>query len=289
MILKIYKPIKENNIIVSYEILTKDHLYSRGSQRYKVSYICDGIECKTPNKVYVITREHLNEKRSKTVNDKIQICRSCQTTGENNPRYGDNRTWEQILGKEKSDKNKDILREKFKLKNPSKNEKVKIKKNQIIINYKNVSGYVNEFGFKLCDIEGDNKFAKLKLKCSNDHTFEILYNSFRVKKICRYCYYESIRIPHDESEMFESYSKVVRSMTRFTFNKNRDIIDPNGLKKNNSRKYHIDHIYSISDGYINNVDPKIISSVKNLRIIDSFENLRKGKKSEITLEELIDC
>lgn len=288
MITGVYKPIKENKKIVSYMILDINDLYNKGSQRYKVTYKCDGINCKNPDKIYAITREHLNEKRSKTVNDKIQICRSCQITGSNNPRYCDNRSWEEILGKERSDRNKENYRKKFIINNPSKNEDIKKKKNQIIINFDNVSKYVSKIGFTLCSIEGDNKFAKLSLICKNNHKFEIQWTSFRVQRnTCRRCYYDSIRIPFEEIELFETYSKTVRSLTRFIFSKNKKIIDPNGLKELDSKRYHIDHIYSISDGYLNDVDPKIIASVANLRVIDSLENLKKGKRSDITLESLL--
>jgi hypothetical protein len=288
MIIGVYKPIKENKEITSYRILIIDDLYNKGSQRYKVTYKCDGINCKTPDKIYAITREHLSEKRSKTVNDKIQICRSCQTTGSNNPRYCDNRSWEEILGKERSDKNKENYRNRFINNNPSKDVSVKKKKNQIVINFDNVNKYVSSIGFTLCNIEGDNKFAKLSLICKNNHRFEIQWASFRSQKnTCRSCYYESIRIPFEEIEIFETYSKTVRSLTRYTFSKNKKIIDPNGLKELDSKRYHIDHIYSISDGYLNDIDPKIIASVANLRVIDSLENLKKGKRSDITLESLL--
>ena len=106
--------------------------------------------------------------------------------------------------------------------------------------------------------------------------------------MCRYCYYDSIRIPFDEIELFETYSKTVRSLTRFTFNKNKNIIDPDGLKELDSKNYHIDHIYSISDGFLNNIEPKVIASVNNLRVINKTENLKKGKKSNLTIEKLMD-
>ncbi len=288
MIIGIFKPVKENKKIIGFSILNVSDLYNKGSQRYKVSYKCDDINCKTPYKIYSITREHLNEKRSKTVNDKIQICRSCQTTGENNPRFGDNRTWEQMLGKEISDKNKEVYRKKFIENNPSKQDIVKIKKGQIIINYEYVSNYLNKYNFKLNYIEGENKFAKLNITCDNNHMFDIKYTNFGKNKcLCRYCYYDSIRIPFDEIELFETYSKSVRSLTRFAFNKNKNIIDPDGLKELDSKNYHIDHIYSISDGFLNNIEPKVIASVNNLRVINKIENLQKGRKSGMELSELL--
>jgi len=50
--------------------------------------------------------------------------------------------------------------------------------------------------------------------------------------------------------------------------------------------YHIDHIFSISDGFKNCIIPSVVSCYKNLRIISGNKNLIKCAKSEITKEEL---
>jgi hypothetical protein len=131
MIICVYKPIRIDGIIDNYEIVNHDSIYQKGSYFYRVVYKCDGKNCKNKNKLYSINRDKLSEKRSKTVNEKIQICRSCQTIGENNPRYGDNRKWEEIYGKEKSDNLKIEISNRFKgNKNPSKNPDIIKKKNE---------------------------------------------------------------------------------------------------------------------------------------------------------------
>ncbi len=290
MIISVYKPIKEKKIVVMYEILSSsESIYNIGSQRYKVIYKCDKSNCKTPDKLYSISREHLNEKRSKTVNDKVQICRVCQTTGSNNPRYGDNRTWDELYDKETSKKlRKNLSDRSIGDNNPSKKDYVKIKKGQKIINFESVKEEFDKINYKLNSIIGDNKFSSICVTCDNDHEFTIKYVNFNKNKcLCRYCYYDSIRIPFEQIKEFEKYSRVVRSLTRGVFNRNKKIIDPNGLKEVDSKKYHIDHIYSISDGFMNDVNPKIISSVYNLRVISQDDNLSKGKNSEITLEKLL--
>jgi hypothetical protein len=50
--------------------------------------------------------------------------------------------------------------------------------------------------------------------------------------------------------------------------------------------YHLDHMYSITEGFKDNVAPKIIGSIYNLRFIDHKENCSKGTKCSITLEKL---
>lgn len=52
--------------------------------------------------------------------------------------------------------------------------------------------------------------------------------------------------------------------------------------------YDLDHKYSIYNGFINNIDPKIIGHYKNLEILESKINRNeKGKKSSISLVELL--
>lgn len=47
-----------------------------------------------------------------------------------------------------------------------------------------------------------------------------------------------------------------------------------------------DHLYSVSEGYKNNIDPKIISHPANCEIIPHRKNQNKHKTSSITLDEL---
>jgi transposase len=51
--------------------------------------------------------------------------------------------------------------------------------------------------------------------------------------------------------------------------------------------YHLDHKFSIIEGFKNNVKPEIIGNIKNLEFIPWKENLNKRAKCSITLEELI--
>jgi hypothetical protein len=53
------------------------------------------------------------------------------------------------------------------------------------------------------------------------------------------------------------------------------------------KEYHLDHIYSVYDGFINNIDPKIISSLPNLQIIEKKINLKKSSNSWQSLEQLL--
>lgn len=294
MILNVWRPktksINGKQIIISYSIVDIDDIYSSGSSNFRVVYKCDGVNCKNRDKIYSISRQHLNEKRSKTVNEKVQICKSCQMIGEKNPNFGNNKSWVDNYGEEKAIKLKNNLSlRSLGDNNPSKKDFVKNKKGQFIINYDNVNKYIKSFNLNLNSIDGDNKKAILNISCDKGHKFNIIWSSIRNRvNNCRYCYYESIRVPFDQINKFEKYSRKVRSLTRFVFNKNKSLIDIDGLKSLYPSDYHIDHIYSISDGFLNNIDPKIISSVNNLRVITKVENLKKGRNSNLTLEKLLE-
>jgi len=51
-------------------------------------------------------------------------------------------------------------------------------------------------------------------------------------------------------------------------------------------KYHLDHKYSIIEGFKNNINPNIIGDIKNLEFIPWLENIKKRTKCSITVEEL---
>jgi transposase-like protein len=51
--------------------------------------------------------------------------------------------------------------------------------------------------------------------------------------------------------------------------------------------YHLDHKFSISEGFKNNIAPKIIGDIKNLEFIPWEQNIKKRTKCSITIEELI--
>jgi hypothetical protein len=53
------------------------------------------------------------------------------------------------------------------------------------------------------------------------------------------------------------------------------------------RHNHLDHILSIVDGFKNKIQPEIMGSIHNLRIIPGQANRHKGYRSEITVEQLL--
>lgn len=80
-----------------------------------------------------------------------------------------------------------------------------------------------------------------------------------------------------KDDSFEQYKKLVRRLT--TVVKNIfNIHAPPGS--------HVDHRYSLHDGYRHGVPAYLISSKENLQILSAMDNLKKGSSSSITKDEL---
>jgi hypothetical protein len=83
----------------------------------------------------------------------------------------------------------------------------------------------------------------------------------------------------------EYYYKTVKNYTSKSFRKYKHILCKTFPRSNN---YHLDHIYSICEGYKNKIDPKIIGSITNLQILPHTVNKQKNAQSWITIERLLE-
>ena len=158
-----------------------------------------------------------------------------------------------------------------------------------------VERYFNKYHFtvfseyKRCD-------KPLRVKCPKDHKFEITFHSFQKGRRCLQCYYDNRDYNGNLNPNWQDYSDidlqnknnyhtVVRSYSEINYNSYKNFINPLGKKR--SKEYHLDHIYSIIDGFINKIDPRIVASPINLRVILAKDNLVKSRCSEFSKEELI--
>lgn len=96
-------------------------------------------------------------------------------------------------------------------------------------------------------------------------------------------------LPADEKKAWDLYKGNVKfvtglSINRFAFSQ----WDKNFVQRWSYDQYHVDHIYSIYDGFVNNVSPLIVGSFCNLRLIWWEENFSKGKKSDMCLNTLLE-
>jgi hypothetical protein len=291
MIHSVWKPIFLKGKVNQYELVEKKSIIDmRGKTNYKVIWTCDNDKCNYPKQIHSISAYHLKKEK---MCYKTQICRPCQCTGEGNGRYGDKRTWDELHTPQKVKELKKFMSDKWKgEENPSKLDEVKIKKNQTIITKNLLKNIVEEKKFYLIDvIELCGKKSKIKVKCDNGHIMEKRYDNFirKDKKfICERCYYESISLNLTDEELIkiENYKRQVRALTAKNYKLYKDYINPKKLKIG-KKDYHLDHKYSIYEGYRNNVDINIISAKENLEVIPYNENLSKQQRCSITLDELI--
>lgn len=291
MIVSVWKPISKNSKISHYDLVEKETLLSKkGTSGYKVIWTCDDENCRTPYKSHSINACHLTKEKMSYYK---QVCRPCQCSGEGNGRYGDNRKWSDFLEKNRLDELKTKYSEKWKgSSNPSKLDSVKVKKNQSIITEEYIQQICEIKNFTLVDlVKLDGKYSEFVIKCQNGHESKKKYSSFikKTKKwICSRCFYDSIgmNLSDEDIQKFEKYSKQVRALTAKNYRLYKEIINPKNLQKGVTT-YHIDHKYSIYEGFKNNVDFKVIASKENLQIIKASENLSKQSNCSITLHELL--
>ena len=291
MILQTWKPNYEKGKIIYYTIVDNTDLKNlKGKTAYKVIWVCDNKNCKYTNKKHIISACHLT--KSKMCYD-LQICRPCQCSGDGNGRFNDHRTWDEIYGQDKSfDMKKHMSKKWIGDLNPSKKDYVKIKKNQPIIDKDFIKKIVNEKNFILIDVDILNgKYSRFIIRCDKGHEIQKKYLNFvrKDKKfICEKCFYDSIsmNLTDEEIKEIEKYKKQIRSLTAKNYRLYKDIINPNNLKISKN-DHHIDHKFSIYEGFKNNVDTKIISAKENLQVIPSKENLSKQGKCSISLDQLL--
>lgn len=140
---------------------------------------------------------------------------------------------------------------------------------------------------KLYNNSNNKSQLKIESICPNNHKYFFTWNNWSKNRRCGECKKKRIKENSIKYKFgFELYHFLVWSETKKNYNKFESQINPNFLKR--GREYHLDHIYSIYDGFANNIPPYIISHKENLRIIDGSKNISKGKKSNILIEELCD-
>jgi hypothetical protein len=84
------------------------------------------------------------------------------------------------------------------------------------------------------------------------------------------------------------YKFRVKYLTSKLYKKHKALINPDDLPIGRC-DYQIDHIYSVRHGFENGVDPDIIASLPNLRLMWHTENKSKHIRSDQTLEALLEA
>ncbi len=84
----------------------------------------------------------------------------------------------------------------------------------------------------------------------------------------------------DRKPAFEKYKRDVWNLTT----KNVQGIP---WLQGRSRRVHLDHIYSMLDGFKNGVSPSVVASLGNLRLMEGRANIQKQTSSWMSLEDLL--
>jgi len=133
-------------------------------------------------------------------------------------------------------------------------------------------------GYKLLTREYKDCFQKLEYICPNGHRHSITWASWQQGHRCGKCqikYYSK-----EELEKFNKYKEAVYNLTNRIYRKYKSYINPNNYRR--GKHHHLDHIYSVIDGFENNVPIEIISNLNNLRMVPANENLSKNGNSNIS-------
>ena len=85
---------------------------------------------------------------------------------------------------------------------------------------------------------------------------------------------------------FLDYKKIAVNRTITIYRNNENIINPEKFKRS-KKDYHIDHLFSIKQGFLENLPIEIISHPCNLHMIFYMENLKKQDVCWITKEDLL--
>ncbi len=89
-------------------------------------------------------------------------------------------------------------------------------------------------------------------------------------------------IPQEEKPVFQQYYADVMKFTR-----KNDISVLENFDKRGVYTYHLDHMYSIKQGFLDSIKAEIIGSIYNLEMLPAKENLAKKEKCSISKNELL--
>jgi len=180
-----------------------------------------------------------------------------------------------MFGRSLSDEHMDALKlniEKIKKRYPKfyKMEKIRMDGSDIEVQCKYCNEWFKPHRYQLYErirqIESKNGNMKSFLYCCDHHKFLCPHNN---------------RVDPNTLKKYEIYRRQV-------------LVETNESLKNNTLKdiekrgnaFHLDHKFSIIEGFKQNIEPSIIGHIKNLQIIPSNENIKKSRTCSISLKEL---
>lgn len=145
-------------------------------------------------------------------------------------------------------------------------------------------------------VESNKKLYKLRVKtyltnpnkCTKCNT--ILMYDRRYSKRCSECIVSSFRT--DEYYIYRRACNFKFNLANYPNEFKFELIEEHGWYKAKNKGDNLygvsrDHIYSVKDGFLNKINPNIISHPANCRLVLHSDNASKGDRSDITIEELL--
>ena len=143
-----------------------------------------------------------------------------------------------------------------------------------------------------CQSEYKNSNTKLNFICTN-HNYQFNSQPYTILAghiNCPECYsYKQNKTRANRGQVADpdlktEYELYRRAVWRFSNRTYKEKMSEQVRDRHN----HLDHIVSIVEGFQNKVEPKILGSIHNLRIISSQANRHKSYRSDITIDELLE-
>lgn len=148
--------------------------------------------------------------------------------------------------------------------------------------------------YKLLTDKYENSSQKLEYICPKGHKHSICWNSWQQGKRCAICSYLNRfgsgnpswrNYSEKDLERISNYEAYVLRLTERNYKRYKSIINPLDLLRSRNN-YHLDHIYSVMEGFRNNIPPEIIANPNNLQMLLENINIVKNDRSDISLEKL---
>ncbi|HPM74245.1 MAG TPA: hypothetical protein PLA71_00820 [Saccharofermentans sp.] len=150
----------------------------------------------------------------------------------------------------------------------------------------------NKFSWmnKLNPVEKEEFIKKLHTKCQNwwenieDKERDKIYQKKKLTWLKKRKPFKELT--QEDIERYDYY-KQVSMLTEINYEKYKHIINPNHLYRR-INSYHLDHIFSIAEGFKQKIPAEIIASVANLQMLECSVNIKKRAKCWITKEQLLE-
>lgn len=81
----------------------------------------------------------------------------------------------------------------------------------------------------------------------------------------------------------QAYTRKAGQHADTQYRRNKHWLDPENKR---GKQWHVDHIYSVTDGFLNKVPIDVISDITNLRLISDKENYAKNRNSHKSIDQL---